>query len=82
MKIIGIAMKVIPKTKQVEADEPVLVPAKVIAHDISCSSRYVHMLYEQGAIPGVRFGKACIRFNRAAVLAALGVESEAGKEAV
>ena len=75
-------MKVIPQTKQTEADDPIVVPAKVIARDISCSTRYVHMLYEQGAIPGVRFGRACIRFNRAAVLTALGVKIEQGGESL
>jgi hypothetical protein len=69
-------MKVIPKTKQAEA-EPFLVPAKVIARDLSCTPRFVHMLHEQGKIPGVRFGRACIRFRRADVFAALGIHTEA-----
>ena len=68
----GIVMKTIPKTKQNEA-EPLLVKAKTIARELSCTPRYVHMLAESGAIPHHRFGKACIRFNLAAVLAALGV---------
>jgi hypothetical protein len=56
---------------------PLVVPAKAIARDLSCSTRYVHVLYETGKIPGHRFGKACIRFDRAAVLAALGIRTEA-----
>jgi hypothetical protein len=59
-------------TKQTEA-EPFLVPAKPIARDLSCTSRYIHILHEQGKIPGYRFGKACIRFNKAEVFAALGI---------
>ncbi len=35
------------------------------------------MLAEQGKIPSHRFGKACIRFNRTAVFAALGIRTEA-----
>lgn len=54
-----------------------MVPAKSIARDLSCTPRFVHMLHEQGKIPGVRFGKACIRYNRAAVLASLGIKTEA-----
>lgn len=73
---MGIAMNAIPTTQQIEA-EPLLVPAKVIARDLSCTPRFVHMLHEQGQIPGIRFGRACIRFNRAAVHAALGIQTEA-----
>lgn len=69
-------MNAIPTTKQTEA-EPLLVPAKAIARDLSCTPRFVHMLHEQGKIPGVRFGRACIRFNRSAVLDALGIKTEA-----
>ncbi len=69
-------MKVIPKTKQAEAAPP-LVPAKTIARALSCSTRYVHILAEQGTIPHYRFGKACIRFNQADVFAALGIRPEA-----
>lgn len=69
-------MTAIPKTKQAEA-EALLVPAKTIARALSCSTRYIHMLHEAGTIPGYRFGKACIRFDRAAVLAALGIQTEA-----
>jgi excisionase family DNA binding protein len=69
-------MTAIPKTKQAEA-EALLVPAKTIARRLSCSSRYVHMLHEAGAIPGHRFGKACIRFREADVFAALGIRTEA-----
>jgi hypothetical protein len=69
-------MTAISKTKQAEA-EALLVPAKSIARDISCTSRYIHILHEQGKIPGYRFGKACIRFNRAEVFAALGIRTEA-----
>lgn len=66
-------MSAIPKTKQTEA-EPLLVPAKSIARSLSVSSRYVHMLAEQGKIPHHRFGRACVRFDQAAVLAALGIK--------
>ena len=62
-------------TKQSEAS-PLLVPAKAIARDISCTARYVHILHEEGKIPGYRFGRACIRFNRAEVFAALGIRTE------
>ena len=65
-------MKVISQTKQTEA-EALLVPAKSIARALSCTPRYVHILHEDGKIPGYRFGKACIRFNRAEVFAALGI---------
>ena len=71
-------MQAIPKTKQTEA-APLLVPAKAIARDLSCTPRFVLMLLEQGKIPGFRFGRACLRFNRAAVLDALGVTT--GKDA-
>jgi excisionase family DNA binding protein len=67
-------MSAIPKTKQVEA-EPLLVPAKAIARELSCTPRFVHMLHEQGKIPAVRFGKACIRFNKSDVFAALGIKT-------
>ena len=69
-------MKVIPQTKQIEA-QPVVVSAKAIARDLSCSTRYVHLLAEAGTIPSYRWGKACIRFDRAAVFAALGIKTEA-----
>lgn len=69
-------MKGKPYTKQTEA-APLLVPAKTIARQLSCTPRFVHMLHEQGKIPGHRFGRACIRFNEAAVLAALGIQTEA-----
>ena len=67
-------MTAIPKTKQNEA-APLLVPAKAIAREISCTPRYVHILHETGQIPGYRFGKACIRFDRAEVFAALGIRT-------
>jgi hypothetical protein len=70
-------MTAIHKTKQVEAP-PVVVGAKAIARDLSCSTRYVHILYAEGKIPGYRFGKACIRFDRAAVLHALGIQTVEG----
>ncbi|MEI6177995.1 MAG: hypothetical protein WCS43_13975, partial [Verrucomicrobiota bacterium] len=54
-----------------------LVPAKSIARDLSCTPRFVHMLAEQGKIPSYRFGRACIRFSRPAVLAALGITEAA-----
>ena len=69
-------MQAIPHTEQVEA-APLLVPAKIIARDLSCTPRFVHMLAEQGKIPSHRFGRACIRFNKSAVLAALGIPTEA-----
>jgi hypothetical protein len=56
---------------------PQLVPAKFIARVLSCTPRYVHMLHEQGQIPGYRFGKACIRFSPSEVFGALGIRSEA-----
>jgi excisionase family DNA binding protein len=56
---------------------PLVVKAKEIARDLSCTPRFVHMLAEQGKIPSHRFGKACIRFNRTAVFAALGIRTEA-----
>jgi hypothetical protein len=59
-------------TKQNEAEE-LLVPAKSIARALSCTPRYVHILHEEGKIPGYRFGRACIRFNKAEVFAALGI---------
>ena len=65
-------MTAIPKEKQTE---PLLVPAKTIARKLSVTSRYVHMLHETGTIPGHRFGKACIRFNELAVMAALGIQT-------
>jgi hypothetical protein len=69
-------MLVKPNTKQAEA-EALLVPAKSIARALSCTPRYVHILHEQGTIPGYRFGRACIRFNQAEVFAALGIRTEA-----
>jgi hypothetical protein len=54
---------------------PVVVGAKVIAKALSCSTRYVHLLAENGTIPHYRWGKACIRFNQAAVFAALGIHT-------
>ena len=66
-------MPAIPKTKQAEAP-PVVVGAKVIAKSLSCSTRYVHLLAEAGTIPSYRWGKACIRFDQAAVFAALGIK--------
>ena len=68
-------MKTLPDPKQTEAAEPLLVPAKTIARKLSVTSRYVHMLHEGGQIPGHRFGKACIRFNELAVMAALGIQT-------
>lgn len=67
------------KRKPIEeqAAPALLVPAKVIARSISVTPRYVHMLAEQNRIPAHRFGKGCIRFNQAAVLAALGIKPEA-----
>lgn len=65
------------KTKSTETAEPLLIPAKAIARDLSCTTRFVHMLHEQGKIPGYRFGKACIRFKRHEVLTALGIHTEA-----
>jgi excisionase family DNA binding protein len=70
-------VKTLTKRKQTVAAEPLLVPAKHIAARLSCSSRYVHLLFEQGKIPGHRFGKACIRFSEQQVLAALGVKGGA-----
>jgi hypothetical protein len=58
---------------------PQLVPAKSIAQVLSCTPRYVHILHEQGCIPGYRFGKACIRFNPVEVFAALGIRAESSK---
>ena len=55
------------------AEPPIVVPAAGIASRISVSSRYVHMLAEQGRIPSVRFGKGCVRFNVKDVLHALGI---------
>jgi len=69
-------MTAIPQTKQIEA-APLVVPAKSIAKSLSCTPRYVHILHEEGKIPGYRFGKACIRFNEAEVFAALGIKTEA-----
>ena len=70
-----------PKQHQESAAEPLLVTAKAIARDLSCTPRFVHMLHEQGKIPGYRFGKACIRFNRAEVLRSIGITTEAGAAA-
>lgn len=58
-----------------------LVPAKSIARSLSCTPRYVHLLYSEGRIPGHRIGKACIRFNQNKVFAALGIETEAAASA-
>ena len=72
-------MTAIHQNKQAEAAPqaaPLLVPAKTIGRDLSCTARYVHILHVEGKIPGYRFGKACIRFNRAEVLAALGIKTE------
>jgi len=74
--MFGVPMNADAPQKQTEA-EPLLVPAKAIARDLSCTPRFVHMLYADGTIPGVRFGRACIRFNRSAVLDALGIKTEA-----
>ena len=68
------AMKVHTYKKQNEV-EPLLVPAARIASRISVSSRYVHMLAEQGKIPVHRFGKACVRFRESEVLRALGINA-------
>jgi len=76
MGILGIAMPARPKTKHSAPIEPIVVSAKTIAHKISTSTRYVHVLHEQGKIPGIRFGKGCIRFNEADVFAALGIKQE------
>jgi hypothetical protein len=76
MEIIGILVMRTPNTKQIEVAEPLLVPAKTIARRLSVTPRYVHLLHEGGKIPGHRFGKACIRFNEAAVMAALGIKME------
>lgn len=69
-------MKRDPKSKQT-APAPVLVPAKTLAALLSVSSRYVHMLAEQGKIPHHRFGRACIRFSTPDVFRALGINPEA-----
>ena len=66
-------MTAIPKTKQAEAP-PVVVGAKIIAKALSCSTRYIHLLAEAGTIPSYRWGKACIRFDQAAVFKALGIK--------
>jgi len=71
-------MKVTAPRKQIEAAEPLLVPAKTIARRLSVTSRYVHILHEAGTIPGHRFGKACIRFKEADVFAALGIKTGEG----
>jgi excisionase family DNA binding protein len=86
MGTFGIAMKRDSHKKQIEQTAeripaPLLVPAKIIARDLSCTPRFVHMLAEQGKIPSHRFGRACIRFSRAAVLAALGIPTEAAGRA-
>jgi len=69
-------MNAIPQSKQLVAD-PLLVPAKIIARKLSCTPRFVHMLHEQGQIPGYRFGRACIRFSPSEVFTALGIKPEA-----
>jgi excisionase family DNA binding protein len=76
LRMGGVPMNATAIQKQTEVG-PLLVPAKAIARDLSCTPRFVLMLLEQGKIPGVRFGRACIRFNRAAVFEALGVQTEA-----
>ncbi len=84
-------MNAIPQTKQTEASRELLasltetaeriphvvVPAKTIAKALSCTPRYVHLLAEAGTIPSYRWGKALIRFDQAAVFAALGIKTEA-----
>lgn len=76
MYFISNVMKTLQQTKQVEAP-PVVVGAKAIAKALSCSTRYVHILAEQGTIPHYRWGKALIRFDQAAVFKALGIQTEA-----
>ncbi len=66
-----------PAQKEHAAEEPLVVPAATIARRLSVTSRYIHILAEQGTIPVCRFGRGCIRFNESAVLAALGIPTEA-----
>lgn len=82
MGIVAFIVNANSTRKQLEAVAerivaPVLVPAKTIARSISVTPRYVHMLAEQGKIPHHRFGRACVRFDQAAVFAALGIKPEA-----
>jgi excisionase family DNA binding protein len=62
-------------TPQQKQTEPLLVPAAAVARVLSCTSRYVLILADQGTIPVHRIGKRLIRFELAAVLSAIGVKS-------
>lgn len=59
--------------------EAALVPAAVIGRKISVTGRYILQLAEQNRIPCNRIGPKCVRFNPAAVAAALGFEWDGGK---
>jgi excisionase family DNA binding protein len=52
---------------------PQFVRAPVIASRLSVTSRYVLQLADQGRIPCIRLGRKCVRFDPAAVAAALGI---------
>jgi hypothetical protein len=85
---LGILFVAVNKNSNTEARDlqenaertPLLEPAESIARELSVSTRYVHYLATEGRIPFVRFGrgkKGCVRFNRGAVFAALGIHTEA-----
>lgn len=63
-----------PHNKTDSEVTPDLVAASAIAHRLSVTPRYVLQLAEQGRIPCIRLGRKCVRFNPAAVAAALGIQ--------
>lgn len=63
-----------PNQKTDSEVTPDFVAAPVIARRLSITGRYVLQLAEQGRIPCIRLGKKCVRFNPAAVAAALGIQ--------
>lgn len=65
------------KTPVVE-QTPEFVAAPVIARRLSVTSRYILQMAEQGRIPCLRLGYKCVRFNPAAVAAALGFDWKGG----
>lgn len=56
--------------------EPKFIKASDIASELSVTSRQVFYWATSGKIPCKRFGKNCVRFNKAEVFRALGIETE------
>jgi excisionase family DNA binding protein len=63
-----------PNIKPHPEATPDFVQAPFIARRLSVTPRYILQLAEQGRIPCIRLGKKCVRFNPAAVAAALGIQ--------